>query len=310
VTKVLGTAYEIRGLTKRYPRQPQPANEAIDLTIGEGEVFGLLGDNGAGKSTLVRQMVGLLKPDAGSVRLLGRAVPDHPAFVSLQVGYMPQSAFALNHLKVGEAIYFSAHLRGAARRAAREHRDQLIDQLGLGPVAGRVSRQLSGGQRRLLQLAVAMAGRPPLLLLDEPTNDLDPQRRRLVWQVLREVNRQQGSTVIFVTHDAIEAEKAIQRVGIMRRGRLVAVGRPADLKREVDHKLRLELVYPPAVVPKLPGDLPWRQVDTGRWLAYLEVREVNQVLTDVDLDALEDVRLHSATLEDLYLHYADDVRSR
>ena len=101
----------------------------------------------------------------------------------------------------------------------------------------RYSSRLSGGQRRLLRLAVAMAGQPPILILDEPTNDLDPQRRKLVWDVLREENQQRGTTIIFITHDAIEAEKVIQRVGIMRNGKLVANGRPSELKQAVDQKL-------------------------------------------------------------------------
>jgi len=89
--------------------------------------------------------------------------------------------------------------------------------------------RLSGGQKRLLQIAIALAASPPVLILDEPTNNLDPQRRKLVWDTLREVNQQLGTTVVFITHDAIEAEKVIQRVGILREGELVAVGRPSEL---------------------------------------------------------------------------------
>jgi ABC-2 type transport system ATP-binding protein len=299
--------YVVEGLTKVYPGQVDPANDGVDLRVAAGEVFGLLGDNGAGKSTLVRQMVGLLRPTSGRVRLFGRDVLAEPGFVALHVGYMPQSAFALNHLRVSEAVYLTAHLRGLTRRAARAERDDLLDRWGLGGIAGKVSKQLSGGQRRLLQLAVAMAGRPAVLVLDEPTNDLDPQRRRLVWEVLRERNREHGGTVIFITHDAAEAEKVIQRVGIMRRGRMVALGRPSELKRQVDRMLRLEVVFPPHANPALPTDVSWNELEPGRWRGYLEPHQVDRVLAAVDLRELDDFRLHSATLEDLYLHYAERV---
>ena len=165
------------------------------------------------------------------------------------------------------------------------------------------STRLSGGQRRMLRLAVAMAGSPPVLILDEPTNDLDPQRRRLVWDALRHLNGEHGTTIIFITHDAIEAEKIIQRVGIMRGGELVAVGRPSELKRSVDQKLRLELFFPPEMPPGLPSGLTCHQLESGRWLVLLEREQVMAVLNGLNLEHLDDFRLQSATLEDLYLHY-------
>jgi ABC-2 type transport system ATP-binding protein len=302
-------AYHIVGLTKLYPHRERAANADINLRVSPGEIFGLLGDNGAGKSTLVRQLVGLLRPSSGQIQLFGRDVTSEPAFVAQNVGYMPQSAFALSHLRVREAIYYSAHLRGLSRRAAQAECSTLIERWGLGEVADRVSRQLSGGQRRLLQIAVAMAGGPPVLVLDEPTNDLDPQRRRLVWEVLREYNRE-GNTIIFITHDVAEAEKVIQRVGIMRRGRLVALGRPSELKSEVDRKLRLELAYPAETEPVLPAGIEWTKRDHERWFGYLEAHQVNKVLADLDLAQVEDFRLHSATLEDLYLHFAEKAPTR
>ena len=99
-----------------------------------------------------------------------------------------------------------------------------------------------------------MAGSLPVLVLDEPTNDLDPQRRKQVWDILRQLNRQKGTTIIFITHDAIEAEKIIQRVGIMRQGELVALGRPSDLKAQVYQTLRLELFFQPDAPPDPIGD--------------------------------------------------------
>ncbi len=297
--------YQIEHLRKVYPGLPTPANDDISLEIVAGEIFGLLGENGAGKTTLVRQMANLLRPTAGRILLYGQDVGRDPLHVPLHVGYMPQASDALNNLTVSEALYFTAHLRGLTRRDALAERDAQLELWQLGPLRERYSPRLSGGQRRLLRLAVACAGGPPVLILDEPTNDLDPQRRRLVWEALRHLRDARGATILFITHDAIEAEKVIERVGIMRSGRLVAVGRPAHLKAALDRKLRLELVFAPEHPPRLPEGLTPTTLGPGRWVVLLDRAEAAGLLGRVDLNGVDDFRLYSATLEDLYLHYAD-----
>ncbi len=295
--------YDIVDLVKRYSGQAFPANNGITCQIRQGEIFGLLGENGAGKTTLVRQMANLLRPTSGRITLYGQPLPDDPLHVPRHVGYMPQEGAALNSLTVGEALYYTAHLRGLRRAAAQQERDELLETWQIGTLRHQPIMRLSGGQKRLVQLAVTMAGDPPVLILDEPTSGLDPQRRKLVWDVLRRRHAACGTTILFVTHDAIEAEKIIQRVGIMRGGALVAVGRPSELKRLVDRKLRLELFFPPDTPPHLPGDLVYRQIEPGRWMALMEWAETMRVLNALDLEQLDDFRLYSATLEDLYLHY-------
>lgn len=297
-------AYDIQHLTRRYPGLQTPANDDLCLQVKEGEIFGILGDNGAGKTTLVRQMVNLLRPTSGTVTLFGRPLGRDPLHVPRHVGYMPQDSAALNNLTVGEALYYTVHLRGLSRADARRERDALLDLWNIGNLRARYSSRLSGGQRRLLRLAVASAGRLPVLILDEPTNDLDPQRRRMVWDVLRRLNQERGATILFVTHDAIEAEKIIERVAILRGGRLAIVGRPAELKRAVDRMLRLELHYAPASPPRLPAHLAAREIQPGRSVVLLDRSEATAVLEGLDLDATEDFRLYSASLEDLYVHYA------
>ena len=296
--------YDVRDLTKVYPGQTQAANDNVTLQIHRGEIFGLLGANGAGKSTLVRQMVNLLRSTSGSIELFGRRVGGDPLHVPLNVGYMPQETHALNNLTVGEALYFTAHLRGLNRAEAKRERDALLVLWQMQELRRQHSPRLSGGQRRLLRLAVAMVGSPPVLILDEPTNDLDPQRRKLVWDVLRQLNHERGTTIIFITHDVIEAEKIIQRVGIMRAGQLVAVGRPSALVQRIDQKLRLEILFSPELPPSLPRDLVCHRLEAGRWLVLLERDRIMAVLNRLDLEQIDDFRLQSATLEDLYLHYA------
>ncbi len=302
--------YDIDHVTKQYPKQPQPANRDITLQIYEGEIFGLLGDNGAGKTTLVRQMVNLQQPTSGLIKLFGRPVAEDPIYAAKLVGYMPQDANALNNLTVGEALYFTGHLRGLSRWDAQQECKWLLDTWQIGELRDKFSSRLSGGQRRLLRLVVAIAGGLPVLILDEPTNDLDPQRRRMVWENLRQLNQREGTTIIFITHDAIEAEKIIERVGIMRAGELVAVGQPHELKQQVAQPLRLELLFPPDRPPTLPVHLTSTELQPGRWLTWLERDEVGAVLNGLDLAQLDDFRLTSATLEDLYVHYTNQPDSR
>ena len=302
--------YDIQHLVKLYPGQTQPANKDITLQIQQGEIFGLLGENGAGKSTLVRQMANLLRPTSGEITLLGKPLTADGLQVPLHVGYMPQELSTLNSLTVGEALYFTAHLRGWSRGDAQQERESLLALWQIEAMRHRPIMRLSGGQKRLAQLAIAMAGDPPVLILDEPTAGLDPQRRKLVWDILRRRNAERGTTIIFITHDAIEAEKIIQRVGILRAGELAALGRPSELKRLVDRKLRLELFFSPEAPPELPEGLAYRALDAGRWVVLLEWAEMMPTLNRLDLEQVDDFRLYSATLEDLYLHYVNNTKAR
>jgi ABC-2 type transport system ATP-binding protein len=297
--------YDIQDLMKVFPAQAKPANDGINLQIHQGEIFGLLGDNGAGKSTLVRQMANLLRSTSGRITFLGQEIGRDMLHIPLHVGDMPQDVAAINNLTVDEALFFTAHLRGLSRGAANAERDHLLDLWGIGNLRHKAGPQLSGGERRLTYLAVAMAGSPPVLILDEPTNDLAPQRRNQVWDILRNLNQAQGTTIIFITHDAIEAEKIIQRVGILQDGKLVALGKPSQLKMQVDQKLRLEMFTSAPTLPALPQGVKAVRIDNGRWLAYLERNQVAAVMERLDLGQLDDFRLYSATLEDLYLHYAN-----
>lgn len=298
--------YDIQDLTKYYPGKTQPANEHIHLQIQVGEIFGILGDNGAGKSTLVRQMVNLLDRSSGKILLYGTDIAHRPDIVPQYVGYMPQESNALNNLTVGEALYFTAHLRGMSRKEARQEREQILELWQMGALRDKYSSRLSGGQKRLLRLAVATAGALPVLMLDEPTNDLDPQKRKLVWDVLQYLNSERNTTIIFITHDAIEAEKIIQRVGIMRAGQFVAMGRPSEIKRQLNQKMRLEIFFQPGTQPALPQALTFNEIAPGRLLAMIDTHEASDVIQALPLAEIDDFRLYSATLEDVYLYYATE----
>jgi ABC-type multidrug transport system ATPase subunit len=162
---------------------------------------------------------------------------------------------------------------------------------------------LSSGQRRLVSLALALATRPHVLILDEPTNDLAPQHRFQVWEALRQINVEEGTTIILVTHNVLEAEKVIQRVGIMSHGKLIALGRPGALKARLNERLRLEVIFAPGATPEqLPIAAEPRTLAPGR-LQYLITHEAAPRCLDIlrQSAAVEDFRLSTATLEDLYL---------
>lgn len=300
-------AYEILNLTKQYPGQAARANDDVSLTIEAGEFFGLLGDNGAGKTTLVKQMTNLLKPTSGSIRLFGKALDAAPLYTAQQIGYMSQSLTALNSTTVGEALYFTAHLRGLSRLDARLERDRLLEVLALGDLRDKPFPRLSGGQKRLALLGACLAASPRVLILDEPTNELAPQNRVRVWELLRQINHERGTTIMLVTHNVLEAEKVIQRVGIMRQGKLVAVGRPGVLKAGLNDQLRLEIIFAPETPPTLPDEQPYRELAPGRWQILIE-RDAAALYLDWlhRTPSIEDFRLGTATLEDLYLSMVEE----
>lgn len=297
--------YEIEHLTKIYKGRSTPANDELSFTVEQGEIFGLLGDNGAGKTTLVRQMVNLLTPTSGTIRLFGKPLNDSAMYTPLQIGYMPQSSNALNMLTVAETFYFAAHLRGLSRPDAQRERDRLIELLRLGDSRDMVVPRLSGGQKRMVLLGTTLAAMRPVLILDEPTNDLSPQNRRLVWELLRRINQEQGTTIILVTHNAIEAEKIIQRVGIMSRGQMIALGQPGRLKGELNEQLRLEVIFAPDAPPAFP-QTP-HKIAPGPWQLLIDRTDAPTYLDIINrTPSIEDFQLSTATLEDLYLHLAEN----
>jgi ABC-2 type transport system ATP-binding protein len=304
-------AYEIRNLRKVYPKPRVVANDGITFSAEPGEAFGLLGPNGAGKSTLVKQLVGLLAPTAGEVRLFGEVVGSGRTGdrrVGRTVAYLPQGALALGELRVAEAIRWTGMLRGLGRATADAETEELLDALQLVGLVERQIRKLSGGQRRLVQIGMTLVGRLPVLILDEPTADIDPALRRRIWDLVSE-RAGMGACVILVTHDVAEAEHLLDRVAILDHGRIVAAGSPAQLKSNLDHRTRIDLVVaekatldPRAVAADIGGETRVRGRQISAWVpADLAVRSLEKVMASAGPDAFEGVRLITPTLEDVYL---------
>lgn len=314
----MSTVCAVRDLVKTYPatrgRRGAPATpevratDGISLDVRGGEIFGLLGPNGAGKSTLVRQLTGLMRPDSGSVRLLGHDLVRHPERASRLLAYLGQESTALDELTVALAAETTGRLRGLGVREARAERDAVLEELGLGPLASRPLRRLSGGQRRLACVAAALVGERPVLVLDEPTTGMDPVARRAVWAAVDRRRAEHGTTVLLVTHNVIEAETVLDRVAVLDRGRVIACDTPAGLKERVAGEVRVELVWRESAPLHLPEVASLRELaqETGRrWMLRLAPDEARAAVATVTggaaFTALDDFTLATPSLEDVYL---------
>ncbi|MEU7177851.1 MULTISPECIES: ABC transporter ATP-binding protein [Streptomyces] len=284
------------------------ASDGISLEVRRGEIFGLLGPNGAGKSTLVRQLTGLLRPDSGSVSVLGHDLVRHPERAARLLGYLGQESTALDEMTVALAVETTGRLRGLTAREARDRRDAVVGELGLADIAGRALKKLSGGQRRLACFAAVLIGERPLLVLDEPTTGMDPVARRAVWAAVDRRRAERGTTVVLVTHNVLEAESVLDRVAVIDRGRVIACDSPGGLKELVGEEIRLELVWrdrPPLDVPEVAALAATARAAGRRWTLRLPAGQARAAVSAVTAGpafaALDDFTLATPSLEDVYL---------
>lgn len=215
-------AIEIVGLTKRYAGRR--VVDALELTVPAGELFALLGVNGAGKSTTIKMLSCLTSPTAGDGLLMGRSVTKDSRRAKEILAVSPQETAVAPNLTAAENLELMAGIYGRPRERA----GQVMDQLGLGRWARQRARTLSGGWQRRLSIAMALVSQPEVLFLDEPTLGLDVLARRELWGTIRGLKGR--TTIILTTHYLEEAEALADRIGIMDRGRLRAVGTAAELK--------------------------------------------------------------------------------
>jgi ABC-2 type transport system ATP-binding protein len=208
------------------------ALEALDLVVARGAVVGLLGPNGAGKTTAMLLLATLLSPTRGGARVFGHDLVRERAAVRRRLGLLFQETSVDGLLTAEENLLFAARLAGLGGRLARAAVADTIERIGLGPQARRPARELSGGWRRMLDIARATLHQPDLLILDEPTVGLDPEHRDAIWSLLDAQRRLHGTTVLFSTHYLAEAEPA-DRVLLLARGKVVAEDAPGALRAEL-----------------------------------------------------------------------------
>jgi len=229
-SSVATPAVSIRGLTHHYGERRALAG--IDLEIGRGEVFGLLGPNGGGTTTLFKVLATLTAPQAGTVTVFDEALARAPERVRRRLGVVFQHPALDGKLTVLENLRCHAALYGLGAAEGRQRAEALLDRFGLADRAGEYVETLSGGLARRVELAKGLLHGPELLLLDEPSTGLDPGARRDFFEYLLQLRDRDGMTVVLTTHAMDEAERC-DRIGFVHQGSLVAVGAPADLKADI-----------------------------------------------------------------------------
>lgn len=224
---------EIKDLQKHFFlgffRKRVDAVKKITFTVTEGEIFGLLGPNGAGKTTTIKTMMGLIRPSAGTIRILGEDVSRPNA--RLHVGYLPENPYFHEYLTPREILSFHGKLAGLSSETIRARRDSLIEKVGLKDAAKRPLRKFSKGMLQRIGVASALISDPQILILDEPMSGLDPVGRRFMVDLMTELH-QQGKTILFSSHILSDVERLCKRVVILNKGTVAAAGAIQDLIKE------------------------------------------------------------------------------
>ena len=232
-------AIRTEALTKRYG--DKTAVDSLQLNVAEGEIFALLGVNGAGKTTTIRMLCGLSAPTSGDAFIYGHSVRSRMEEVKRLGGISPQDTSVAENLTVAENLMFMAGIcRRMTKAQARGKADEMMDLFGLEEVRNSRAKTLSGGWKRKLSIAMAMAGDPKILYLDEPTLGLDVLARRSLWSLIGKIR--EGKTIVLTTHYMEEAEALADRIAIMTEGKIAALGTLAELKRETGQD-RLEEIF-------------------------------------------------------------------
>ncbi|MEW2355036.1 ATP-binding cassette domain-containing protein [Spirillospora sp. NPDC029432] len=226
-------AIRTRALARTFTLKSGPVHavRGIDLTVPPGEILGFLGPNGAGKTTTLRMLTTLLPPTGGTAEVAGHDLLREPARVRERIGYVAQSGGLDPACAAREELVTQARLHRLPKAAARERAAEVAAGLDLTGLLDRPTAALSGGQRRRLEIALGLVNRPAVLFLDEPTTGLDPGARAGLWDLIRRIRAEHGTTIFLTTHYLDEADALADRVVVVDAGSVVAEGSPADLKR-------------------------------------------------------------------------------
>ncbi|HEX2416781.1 MAG TPA: ATP-binding cassette domain-containing protein [Micromonosporaceae bacterium] len=301
---------ETRALRKSFKTRggSVEAVRGVDLSVGDGEVFGFLGPNGAGKTTTLRMLATLLEPDGGEATLAGVDLRRQPGEVRRRIGYVAQGGATWDDVTAREELVLQGRLYGMSKAQARERAAAAIAGFQLDSLADRKCKTYSGGQRRRVDIALGIVHQPRLLFLDEPTTGLDPQSRAYMWDEIRRL-RDEGMTVFLTTHYLEEADALCDRIAIIDHGQVVAEGTPADLKREIaGDVVTLGMTNRVADAATVLKGEPYlrdaEQLESGLRL-YVDqgATAMPQIMRALDAAGVEfaSVQLHRPSLDDVFL---------
>ena len=227
----MGKIIEISGITKKYGNYAAVDN--LNLTIEKGEVFGLLGPNGAGKSTTILMLMGLTEPKSGSVKVCGINPTKNPIQVKKKVGYLPEDVGFYDDYTGFENLIYTARLNGISKTEAKEKASQLLKKVGLADEKDKKVGKYSRGMRQRLGLADVLIKSPEVIILDEPTLGIDPLGVQEFLELIVELSRKEGITVLFSSHHLYQVQQVCDRVGLFIKGKLLAVGNIEDLAKQL-----------------------------------------------------------------------------
>ena len=295
----------IRGLRKQYASGTD-ALKSVDLDIKRGEIFALLGPNGAGKTTLISIICGIVTPSGGEVLIDGKNWQRHFREARTRIGLVPQELTMDVFEPLISTVSFSRELFG--RRPDPKRIEEILRELSLWDKRKTILKELSGGMKRRVMIAKALAHDPDILFLDEPTAGVDVELRRDMWNMVRRL-REHGTTIILTTHYIEEAEEMADRVGVINKGELILVEEKTELMKKLGRKvLHLQLAEPLAAIPPTLAEWNPRLSEDGSTLTYefdakAERTGIPSLLTamrDAGI-AFKDLDTHQSSLEDIFV---------
>lgn len=303
-------AIEVAGLRKSYG--DHVVLDRIDLSIPGGAVFAILGPNGAGKTTMVRILSTLTAADEGSVRVAGHDVRREPMAVRSVIGVTGQFSAVDTYLTASENLLLMADLWHLPKQRGRERAAELLEQFDLADTGAKPVYAFSGGMQRRLDLAMTLMGSPRIIFLDEPTTGLDPRGRLEMWDLIRNLVRDQAVTILLTTQHLEEADQLADRVAVLDRGRIVAQGTTQELKGRVPGG-HLLLTFSSqraleAAANRVHGASRNDEDMTLRVSASTNARAVLDVLNRIDVDDVPSISLHTPDLNDVFLALTGQTR--
>ncbi len=297
----MSDAIEVHHLTQRYGSFT--ALKDVDLSVRQGEIFGLLGPNGAGKTTLIKVLTGLVPPSEGSASISGLDVVEQERLVKARVGWVASEVILDDDLSAMENLWIQARLQNLTNWKGRAR--DLLQYLGLGDRADWRVSKFSTGMRKKLEVALALLHEPSVIFMDEPTIGLDAATRRMLWDLIQNIHREYGVTVLLTTHYIEEADVLCERVAVIDLGRIIRTGTPSELKAQ----LGIDVIEIETVGVLDPGPLraiegvQSLQVDGHRWT--FKVREAEEalprILAAIPARELRRVNVERPSLETVFL---------
>ena len=300
---------------KKYFKEVKAVN-GISLQIKKGELFSILGPNGAGKTTLVRMLTTVLTPTSGDAFIDGYSILTGKKDIVKIIGVCPQDITIYEVLRAEENVEFVASMHDIPRKEAKEETKALLDKFG---IAGRRdwSKNFSGGMQRRLNLAMALVFNPKILFLDEPSAGLDPQARRLVWDFIRDLKKE-DITIILMTHDMAEADILSDHIAIIDHGKIIAQGTPTELKEKYgsDNVLEISFLEPEDVeiakknLENISFVANWKEINKkGKKTLFIPfqgglknlVKILQQGIIE-NIDEVENIKFRQNSLEDVFLN--------